>query len=165
MDTPTVLHRIAGVSATALTMLGVGAFAVWEHQPFLVPSLAAAAFLQTLPPRSPSARPWPTAMGQLAGLAGGLIAVHVTAATATPTFMDHHVLSFARVLATCVAVLLTGAAQIALNAISPAGGATALIVTLGAETADWIGALRVVVGILLVTCLGEATRHLLLRVR
>ena len=65
--------------------------------------------------------------------------------------------------ATALAIAATLILQTALRAESPSGGATALIATLGLETADWLGFGRFVVAILLVTALGEAARRLVLR--
>ena len=64
-----------------------------------------------------------------------------------------------------IAALLTALGQLSLKAGSPAGGATAVIMATGAETADLAGTARLVVGIALVTGLGEIARQLLLRRR
>lgn len=62
-------------------------------------------------------------------------------------------------------MIVTSVLQRILRATSAAGGATALIVALGAETATADGAARLAAGILLVTLLGEAARWLVLRTR
>jgi CBS-domain-containing membrane protein len=45
-----------------------------------------------------------------------------------------------------IAGLLAAAGQMATGALTPAGGATALVVALGAESADWRGVLHLGVG-------------------
>ncbi|MFC6746229.1 hypothetical protein ACFQFG_17005 [Methylobacterium persicinum] len=67
--------------------------------------------------------------------------------------------------ATMVAVAGTLLLQALLGAINPAGGATALIVTLGSEAATLAGALRLTGAVLLVTALGEGARRISIRLR
>lgn len=152
------------IAATAVLAI-IGAFSVWAQEPWLMPSLGSAVFVQTLTPEEPTATPYVTGVGQLLGLVSGFIGVYIAAATVTPMFMGENALTFARVLAVAVATLLTAGLQLALKAKSPAGGATAVVVALGLETANWAGAWRLVVGIALVTALGEAARQIILRAR
>jgi hypothetical protein len=148
-----------------LVLGGIGAFSLWVRQPLLIPSLGSAIFLQTLTPEEPSARAWNTGIGQLIGAAAGFGAVFLATAEWTPHFMGNNPLTIARVAAAAMAVLLTCVLQRILRATSAAGGATALVVALGAETATEEGAIRLVAGILLVTLLGEVSRWLILRCR
>jgi hypothetical protein len=158
-----IWKRLAPPFVVAVILGVIGALAVWLQEPWMMPSLGSAIFVQILTPREPSARAWNTGLGQVAGIAGGFAGVYLAAATTTPTFMGDHKLVFARVLAVVIAVLVTAAVQLAIKATNPAGGATAMIVAMGLETANWSGAGRLVVGIALVTILGEAARHLILR--
>lgn len=151
--------------AVSIVLGLIGLFSVWAHEAWLLPSLASAAFLQTLTPNEPSARPWNTAVGQLAGAVGGFAGVFLTSAWATPTFMGDHPLAMARVAAAVIGVFVAALLQHLLKATSAAGGATALIVAVGAETATAAGVLRLVCGVLLVTTLGEAARRIILAVR
>ncbi len=82
-----------------------------------------------------------------------------------PQFMGDHTLVGARVLAVLIAAFLAALAQLLTCATTPAGGATAMVVAIGAETADTIGAIHLIVGILLVTAFGEAARQFLLRLQ
>ncbi len=149
----------------AFVLGAIGLFSVWAHQPWLAPSLGSAAFTQLLSPDEPSARPYSTGVGQLIGGAAGLFGVFVTGAGAAPQFLGDHALALHRVLAVIIAVLVAGAAQSVARARSPAGGATALIVALGLETANGAGVGRLVIGIALVTVLGEAARQIIIRLR
>ena len=149
----------------AMVLGAIGLFCVWARQPWLVPSLGSAAFTQLLTPDAPGAKPYSIGVGQLIGGAAGLVGVFVAGAGAMPQFMGDHALALHRVLAVIIAVLLAGIAQVAARATSPAGGATALVIALGAETANWAGAGRLAVGIALVTVLGEAARQAIIKLR
>ncbi len=158
-----LVRGVLGALAASVILAIIGAFSIWAQQPLLVPSLASAVLIQTLTPEEKSGRIWPTGIGQLAGLGGGLIGVVLAHASSAPIFMGGHPLVAARLLAAFVAVLVTGCLQCALMAVSPAGGATSLIVALGMETPDWPGIVRLTIGIVLVTALGEAIRRVLLK--
>jgi hypothetical protein len=158
-----LVRRVLGAIAASVIIAIIGVFSIWVRQPLLVPSLASAVLVQTLTPDEKSGRFWPTGIGQLAGLGGGLVGVVLAHASSAPIFMGGHSLVAARVVAAFVAVLVTGCLQCAFMAVSPAGGATSLIVALGMETPDWPGIVRLTTGIVLVTVLGEAVRHLLLK--
>jgi hypothetical protein len=159
------LRKLLGAIAASVILSVIGALSIWIQQPLLVPSLASAVLVQTLTPEDKSGQIWPTFVGQLAGLAGGLIGVCMTGAHTAPIFIGMHPLFANRLSAGFVAILVTGCLQLLASAISPAGGATALIVALGMETPDWSGIIRLTAGIVLVTGLGEVARHLLLRLR
>jgi hypothetical protein len=116
-------------------------------------------------PEEPSARAWNTGIGQFIGAAGGFGAVSLATAEWTPHFMGNNPLTVACLAAAAMAVLMTCVLQRICRATSAAGGATALVVALGAETATKDGPIRLVAGILPVTVLGEAARWLLLRCR
>ena len=141
----------------------VALISVWSKQPLLAPSLGSAVFLQVMSPKEPGARPWNTAAGQFCGVLGGLIGVFVATAFDVPSFMGSQPLFYARVLAVAIAVLLTVLFELGLKADSPAGGATAIVLAIGLETANWQGVARLAAGILLVTGLGEAARRRILR--
>lgn len=150
----------------AAGVLGViAALSVWAQEPWLAPSLGSAVFAQTLSPDQPSAKPYSVAVGQLLGAAAGFVGMFVADATTVPTFMGDHRLALARAGAVALALLLAAALQLACKATTPAGGATAVVVAIGAETANWSGALHLTIGILLVTALGEAARRTILKMR
>ena len=160
-----IKQRVAGAIASALILTLIAAVSVWVKQPLLAPSLGSALFVQTLTPTQQSAQPWSTAVGQIAGAIGGFAAVYLVAAAHAPTFMDHHPLLPNRVVATLIAIVLTGALQLTFKAVSAAGAATALVVVVGAETADWAGAGRLLVAILVATALGEVARRGILKLK
>ena len=158
MKTPTVQVVLA-----ALVLGVIGLVAVWTGQPLLAPSLASAAYAQILTPRTSSATAWSAGAGQIAGLVGGFVGVFASGAFAAPMFMGGHPLVDQRVLAAVIAIVVGAGLQLAIRATCPAGGATAVVVAIGAETASLDGAARMLVAIMLVTALGEAARRVILR--
>jgi hypothetical protein len=147
-------------------ILGViGGFAVWAQQPFLAPSLGSAVFTQLLHPEEKSATPYAIVVGQIAGAAAGFAGVFIAGAIVAPPFTGGHPLDWVRVLAIVIAALLAAATQLVTGALTPAGGATALVVALGAESADWRGIMHLAAGLVLVSVLGEAARRAILRQR
>ena len=146
-----------------IVLTAIAALSWGMQQAWLVPSVAAAAFLQVFSPDQPSAKPYAIAAGQIIGGVAGFIAVLVTATTVAPAFTgDHHLLA-GRFAAIVIAVALTSAGQALAKATSPAGSATAVVVASGVETATWLGAGRLLIGIALVTILGEVARRIALR--
>lgn len=141
----------------------VALIAVGLQEPLLAPSLASGLFSQVTTPEAPSAKVWNISIGQFCGVAGGFIGVWLTHAGASPHFFLQHRLVMARVAAIAIAAFVTLALQHALRATTPAGGATAVVVALGAETADWRGFGHLAGGIVLITALGEIARLIVLR--
>lgn len=160
---PEMLKQAVQVITTAVVLSVIAAVSAWAQQPWLVPSLGSSALVQVMMPREPAARPWNAGVGQLAGVAGGFSAVYLAGAAGTPSFMHHHELVLARVLAVAIGIALTAGLQAVFKALNPAGAATVLVVVLGEETATWAGAGRLIFGIFLVTLLGEAARWLMLK--
>ena len=124
----------------------VALVAVCSREPILVPSLGSAVFTQIFSAREPSATSYSVGIGQVAGVVGGLFGVTIAFAASAPPFMGDHLLVHARAVAVVVAAIVTAALMILLGAASPAGGATALVLALGAETPDVAGAVRMLVG-------------------
>lgn len=138
----------------------IGLVSVLAQQAWLIPSLGSASFVQILEPTQPSAKPYSTAVGQLLGIAGGFTGLFLAQAFAAPLFTAAHPLAVTRVAAVVIAVLVTAALQLATEARSAAGGTIALLVTLGLEKPDRSAVGEMVVGIVLVTLLGEAGRRI-----
>lgn len=141
----------------------LAAASLWAQAPFLAPSLGSAVFTQVLHPREASARPYAILVGQILGAASGFAGVYLAGAAAAPPFSGDHTLVAARLAAIAIAGLLAAGGQRATGALTPAGGATALVVALGAEPANWHGVRDLAVGLAIVTLLGEAARRLMLR--
>lgn len=157
--------KLAAPVLAALVLGVIAVLGVWMQEPWLAPSLGSAVFTQVLTPDQPSAKPYTIGVGQLLGGAAGFAGVFLAGAAAAPQFMGDHALIFARAAAVVVAALLAAALQLACGATTPAGGATAVVVAVGAESATWAGAFHLAVGILLVTGLGEVARRAVSRLR
>lgn len=138
---------------------------VWAQQAWLAPSIAAAAFTQMFTPTQPGARPYSIGVGQLVGVVAGFSGVWAVHAMNVGRLMGDHDITYDRVAAVAIAVAITSLLQIALKARSPSGGTTAVVIAIGAETANVAGAIRLVVGILMVVILGEIGRRILIRVQ
>ncbi len=158
-----VARLVMPPAAVAIVLCVIGAIGVAVHAAYLVPSLGSAMFVQVMTPKEPSANLWSTLIGQLVALPAGFFAVYVCGAEVAPAFLSGHPLAADRLLAVAIAVVLTIVAQRALRATSPAGGALALLLALGATPPTGQGALLLGVGIVLVTILGEPCRMLILR--
>lgn len=137
---------------------------VWAQQAWLAPSIAAAAFTQLFTPSQPGAKPYTIVVGQLVGAAAGFAGVWAVHAMNVGRLMGDHDITYDRVAAIVIAVAIASVVQMALEARSPAGGTTAVVVAIGAEMANLSGAMRLAGGIVLVAVLGEIGRRMLLRV-
>lgn len=143
----------------------IGAIGIWTHHAWLVPSLGAAAFLQTMTPEQTAARPWNIVVGQLSGLGAGFAGVYAVGAQSVPSMISGHPLVWARVAAVAIAIAITVIVQHLLDAENPTAGATALLMALGSEHPTWQGAAIMLVGIVLVSLLGEAARFTILALK
>jgi len=157
------LAAIVAALGSAAVLVLIGAAGVWAGEPWLVASLGAAALLQIMTPHDPAARPWNTAIGQFVGLAAGFIGVYAVGAASTPEVAIGEPVVWIRVAAVALAIALTALGQTALGAGNASGGSTALLIALGKIKPTLYGAFLVVVGVLLVTVLGEAVRWAVLR--
>ena len=159
------LDKVVAPVLIALVLGIIAVLSIWTQQPWLAPSIGSAVFTQVFNPDQPSAKPYSIGIGQLLGGVAGFAGVFIAAAAATPQFMGGHELVAARAIAVAIAVLLAAALQLLAKATSPAGGATAVVIAIGAETASLAGAFHLAIGILLGTALGEAARRAVLRTR
>ena len=153
------------VLSASLLVIVIGLLAlgsIWAQQAWLAPSIGAAAFAQIMSPKETSSQPYSIFLGQIIGAIAGFIGVFASRSIDVGALMGSHDLMMPRVVAVAIAVLITALGQLLTKAKTPSGGATALVVAIGAEVATYAGAFRLLVGIILVTALGEAARRLLL---
>lgn len=148
--------------AAALVLCAVGALGLFAHDAWLVPSLGSAIFVQVLTPKEASASLWSTLVGQLTAVPAGFLGIWATMARAAPPVTSGHPPEPARLLAVAIAIIITVLLQRTLRATCPAGGAVALLVALGTVPPNLHGAMLLVIGIVLVTALGEPARTLIL---
>lgn len=163
IGSPALGHWVLPPVLATIVLCLIGALGLAANDAWLVPSLGSAIFVQVMTPQQPSGRIWSTGIGQLVAIVAGFVGVYVAHAETAPAFMSGHPLLAARLLAVAVGVVLTVLAQRALQATSPAGGAVVLLIALGTVPPTVRGAVLLVIGIALVTGLGELARLATLR--
>ena len=110
----------------------------------------------------PSARPYNIIVGHLIGLGAGFLAIYLVNAWAAPNVLATGVVSPLRMWAAVISAALTAFVTLALKAGQPAALATTLLVSLGAMQTRR-DAIAIIVGVLLVTAMGEPLRRLRLK--
>ncbi len=148
-----------GPLAAAGLLIVIGAFGVITSNPLLFPSLGPTAFLQTEDPDMRMARFYNTFVGHMIGLFSGLAAVFLLHANTAPSAMTSGQLSPLRVFASALAIALTIGIGVLLRASHPPASATTLLVALGGFKPDAQTMLIVVIGILMISVLGEGLRR------
>jgi hypothetical protein len=113
-------------------------------------------------PQMPSARPYNVIVGHLLGVGAGFLSLYLSNAWAAPNVLATGVVSPQRLWATAISAALTTFACLALKAGQPAALATTLLVSLGAMQTRR-DAIAIIVGVLLVTAMGEPVRRLRLK--
>jgi hypothetical protein len=141
----------------------IGASGVLAGEPWLIASLGPSALVQIMMPRQPPARIWNTALGQYIGMAAGFASVYALGAAWAPEVAAGHPMTWIRVAAAALAIGLTAIGQGLLHAVDAPGAATSLLLALGMIRPTLYGAFLIIVGVLLVTVLGEAVRWVVLR--
>lgn len=147
----------AFMSAFALGVIGV--LGMVAGIPWLFPSLGPTVAIQTTSPNSPGARPWNVIVGHLVGMCSGFLALFVTGATAMPSVINAQALSVPRVVAAALAVLVSMLLQTVLKAPHPPAEATTLLIALGALPAAPHSAMVIMIGVVLVTVVGETAKR------
>jgi CBS domain-containing membrane protein len=153
------LHRRLGRLGDALYMfvgcviaIAVsGLLAHWLKRPLLFPSLGPSAILFFETPLEPPASPRSTLIGHAAGIVTGVVALWLFGLRHSPNVIQQGV-TWPRIGAAALALGLTGAVLILLNAKHPPAGATTLLIALGLLTSrSQIGAIAAGVILLTVT--------------
>jgi len=113
------------VTIALLTLL-----ALLTHNPFVFPSLGPTAYLFFFTPLAESASPRSAVLGHAIGLLCGFAAYKVTGMHPFPEGFGGEVY-WPRILASALALSLTGAIMVLLHVNHPPAGATTMIVSLG----------------------------------
>src|SRR5215470_10501823 len=132
------------------------------NQPLIFASLGPTAYELVEQPRMPSARPYNVIVGHLIGVGAGFLALYMFNAWAAPNVLATGVVSPHRLWATAISAALTTIVCLALKAGQPAALATTLLISLGAMQTRR-DAIAIIVGVLLVTAMGEPVRRLRLK--
>jgi CBS domain-containing membrane protein len=113
------------VTIALLTLL-----ALLTHNPFVFPSLGPTAYLYFFSPMGQSSSPRNAVLGHGIGLLCGFVAYKLTGMHAFPEGFGGEVY-WPRILASALALSLTGAIMVLLHVNHPPAGATTMIVSLG----------------------------------
>jgi CBS domain-containing membrane protein len=113
------------VTIALLTLL-----ALLTRNPFVFPSLGPTAYLFFFSPQAESASPRNAVLGHLIGLLSGFAAYRITGMHPFPQGFRGEVY-WPRILASALALALTGAIMVLLHVNHPPAGATTMIVSLG----------------------------------
>lgn len=146
----------------AVLILIAGLTALWSGHPWVFSSLGPTAYELAEKPELRSARLYNIVMGHAVGIACGFGAVAVTHAWYLPTTNANAFPTLNRVCAAAVAVFATVFVNLLLKSGQPAALATTLLISLGnMQTAA--SALWIMVGVLIISVVGEPLRRLRLR--
>jgi HPP family len=146
--------------AAVIIIALIGLLALLTRQLWLFPSLGPTIFIQVVTPNHVSARAWSTLAGHVVGIAAGFGAVFLVGAQHSPPVLSSGDLTIERVVATALAIGVTVSVQEALRAPHPPAAATTMLLTLGAMQPNGATALALLVGVGLVTGLGELGRRM-----
>ncbi|MFL5755152.1 MAG: HPP family protein [Chloroflexota bacterium] len=150
--------------ASGFVILVVAAVSLLVGRPFLFPSLGPTAALVASEPAQPSSRGWNILVGHLGGLIAAVVGLLVFGAFGAPTLFADKVLDPGRAGASVLAIALTVLVGILARASHPPAAATVLLVTLGGIRTFEDG-LNLVIGVVIVTALGELVRRIRLERR
>ncbi len=154
-----ILITSTGEGALILTVAAIG----WAaHMPLIFTSLGPTAYELVEKPKAPSARFYNIIVGHFAALAAGFLSLWLLGAWSAPKVAAAGFVSSPRLWAAVMAVVITTATTLVLDASQPASLSTTLLVSLGAmQTAH--DALAIVIAVLLLAAIGEPIRRLILR--
>ena len=143
-------------------VLAVAAMGLASNQPLIFASLGPTAYELVEQPQLTSARPYNVIVGHLIGLGAGFLAVYLAKAWATPNVLATGFVSPERMWAVSISAGITTFVSLILKAGQPAALATTLLVSLGAMQTRR-DAIAIVVGVLLITAIGEPVRRFRLK--
>ncbi len=147
------------VLGSTVPLLAAGAAALASHKLFLFASLGPTAALITHLPTQPSARPYSVFVSHAIGFGCGCLLVFAVGLAGAPSVFQTQQLSWARVGAAVLAVLLATLLELALSAQHPPAAATTLLVALGSFHPNWADTAAVLGGVLTVMVTAELLRR------
>jgi len=143
-------------------ILAVAAIGWLVKQPLIFASLGPTAYELIEQPQLRSARTYNVIVGHLLGVACGFLALYLMHAWSEPNVLSTGIVSPGRLWAVTIAATLTVFCTLLARAAQPAALATTLLVALGAMQTRR-DAIAIVLGVLIVTALGQPLRHFRLR--
>ncbi len=148
----------------AVPLLAAGAVALAAHRLFLFASLGPTAALITQLPTQPSARPYNVFVGHALGFASGCALVFAFGIASAPSVFISHDVSWARIGAAVISVLLAAALEVLCNAQHAPSAATTLLVALGSFHPTWTDTGAVLGGVVIVMVVAELLRRVRLAI-
>ncbi len=139
-------------------VLALAAIGWATGQPLIFASLGPTAYELVEQPQVRSARAYNIIVGHLIGLGAGFLALYLLNAWTAPNVIAAGVVSTERLWAVAIAATLTTLVTLILKAGQPAALATTLLVSLGAMQTRR-DAVAIVVGVLIITAIGEPMRR------
>jgi len=145
---------VAAVVTMIPGFLGLAMGQVW-----LFPSLGPTAVMQAHLPEHRASRFYAVVVAHLAGLASACFAVWVCGLASVPSVFQMRVLSWQRVIAAGLAMVIAVTLELIMDAQHPPAGSTTLLVALGSLRPTFHDAGEVVAGVLIVAAVGEIVRR------
>ncbi len=142
----------------ALLLFAIGALGMTRRAPWLLPSIVPSIYLVALKAPHPTTRPYNIFVGHMLALGAGFLSVAIFDAWDAPDVLATGVMTWDRVFAATVAILLTIAFALALRASHPPAGATTVLVALGSLDTGH-DAIDLTVGAALIAVFGGVARY------
>jgi len=160
-DRSKILNRRADLLWATLgeggLVLVLGAIGWATKQPLIFASLGPTAYELVEQPQLRSARSYNIVVGHLIGVGAGFLSIYLFNAWTAPNVLSTGIISTQRLWATTLAATLTTLFTLILKAGQPAALATTLLISLGAMQSGR-AAIAIVVGVLIMTVIGEPIR-------
>jgi hypothetical protein len=131
-------------------------------RPSLFASLGPTAYEQVFQANTPSSRFYNVFFGHIVGVGSGFAALYLAGAIGSPKVLSSEPLSWIRIGASVLAVLLTTVVGKLLGCTQPAALATTLLIALGLFQ-SWHDAQTIIIGVAVVAIAGEPVRRWRLR--
>ena len=153
--TEDLLWATLGEGGLVLALAAIG----WAtRQPLIFASLGPTAYELVEQPHVRSARVYNIIVGHLVGLGAGFLALYLLNAWAEPNVISSGIVSTKRLWAGALAASVTTFVTLILKAGQPAALATTLLISLGSMQTRR-DAIAIIVGVLIMTAIGEPVRR------
>lgn len=160
-ETPLRKELLIAPVGEAVLILVVSLAAWFAHQPLVFASLGPTAYELIETPHRKSSRPYNVIVGHAIAVAAGFGAVWLSGAF-NVSAVSLNTVPLARVGAAVIAALLTVLVTLLARATQPAALSTTLLIALGMMR-TWRAAVIILLGVLLITAVGEPLRRWRLR--
>lgn len=157
--TEDLLWATLGEGGLVLALAAIG----WAaRQPLIFASLGPTAYELVEQPQVRSARAYNIVIGHLVGLGAGFLALYLLNAWAEPNVISSGIVSTKRLWTGALAATVTTLVTLTLKAGQPAALATTLLISLGSMQTRR-DAIAIMVGVLIMTAIGEPVRRFRLK--